>query len=123
MSRCAHPSRRDPFLTSQPTRRMAPAERELWTGFLAELGYATADEELMVNELLAYMATETRLFGGPGPAGGRDRRRGPGGGKGGPGGDRHAELRAPQKRFVAEVKAAVPAPYPSIDGHALALEG
>ena len=61
---------------------------------VAELGYATADEELMVNELLAYMATETRLFGGPGPAGGRDRRRGPGGGKGGPGGDRHAELRA-----------------------------
>jgi len=45
-------------------------ERAIWVDFLRELRYATEDEEVVVNEFQAYMATETQMFGGGGNGGG-----------------------------------------------------
>ena len=44
------------------------AERAIWVEFLRELRYATDDEEVVVNEFQAYMATETQMFGGALPS-------------------------------------------------------
>ena len=98
------------------------AERDAWIAFLRNLRYDVANEELVVNELQAYMCTERAMFGGfggfgenkggvgsggggGGGGGGRRRERGAGGGGGdrggGGGGGEAAALAAMQRRFAA----------------------
>jgi len=42
---------------------LSDSERAVWVEFLRELRYAVEDEEVVVNEFQAYMATETQMFG------------------------------------------------------------
>ena len=45
-------------------------EKRTWIEFLRDLRYDVTDEELVVNELQAYMCTERRMFGNGGSFGG-----------------------------------------------------
>ena len=62
------------------------AERDAWIAFLRNLRYDVANEELVVNELQAYMCTERAMFGGFGGFGENKGGVGSGGGGGGGGG-------------------------------------
>ena len=90
------------------------AERDAWIAFLRNLRYDVANEELVVNELQAYMCTERAMFGGFGGfgenkggvgsgGGGRRRERGGGGWRRGPRRRRRRRRRwrAMQRRFAA----------------------
>ena len=92
------------------------AERDAWIAFLRNLRYDIANEELVVNELQAYMCTERAMFGGfggfgenkggvgsggGGGGGGRRRRGGGGGGTAAAGRREAAALAAMQRRFAA----------------------
>jgi hypothetical protein len=47
-------------------------EKRAWMDFLKDLRYDVKDDELVVNELQAYMCTERRMFGNGGSFGGGD---------------------------------------------------
>jgi len=91
--------------------RLSDEQRAGWRSFLTALGYDCSNEELVVNEFQAYMATERQLFGGGRGGGG-------GGGRGvAPGGEAaQAALRATQAQFAAALAAEVPAPAPRVGG-------
>ena len=95
-------------------------EKRTWIEFLRDLRYDVTDEELVVNELQAYMCTERRMFGngelgGAAVAGSRssgsDRRKKNSGGAAS-GGTVDA-LAALQRRFASAAREWLPAP-PSV---------
>ena len=88
--------------------RATERDKTAWIAFLRDLRYNVEDEELVVNELQAYMCTERQMFGESG-GGGRGGKRGGGGGGGG-GDDALASLQA---RFAAFIKEHLPSP-PSV---------
>ena len=97
-------------------------EKRTWIEFLRDLRYDVTDEELVVNELQAYMCTERRMFGNGGSFGGdaavagsrssgSDRRKKNSGGAAS-GGTVDA-LAALQRRFASAAREWLPAP-PSV---------
>jgi len=97
-------------------------EKRTWIEFLRDLRYDVTDEELVVNELQAYMCTERRMFGNGGSFGGDaavagsrssggDRRKKNSGGAAS-GGTVDA-LAALQRRFASAAREWLPAP-PSV---------
>lgn len=74
---------------------LSDKQRDAWTNFLLDLGYnAKRDEEIAVNELLAYMCTEKQLFG-----------------------DNSSEIhevRTIREEFVQAIQQHVPPPAPSV---------
>lgn len=87
---------------------MSEQQRDTWRSFLAGLGYDASDEELSINELQAYMATESELFGCA-VGGGKAKRRG-----GGLSPAAEHELAAIQITFEAALAAHVPRPLPRL---------
>jgi hypothetical protein len=105
-------------------------EKRAWMDFLKDLRYDVKDDELVVNELQAYMCTERRMFGNGGSFGGGDSSvagsRSSGGDRSGGrkknGGNGSAEksgacgddaLAALQRRFASAAREWLPAP-PSV---------
>ena len=83
--------------------RATERDKVAWIAFLRDLRYNVDDEELVVNELQAYMCTERQMFGESGGGGRR-------GGRGGGGDDALASL---QTRFAAYIREFLPSP-PSV---------
>ena len=97
-------------------------EKRTWIDFLRDLRYDVTNEELVVNELQAYMCTERRMFGNGGSFGGDaavagsrssggDRRKKNGGGASS--GAAVDALAALQLRFASAAREWLPAP-PSV---------
>ncbi len=110
------------FYTSPPfadavaafwNKTLSPAQRDAWRAFLDGLGYDSANEELVLNEFQAYMATESELFGGGGMSGVPARKPR---GAGGAGGELVATLTAMQAQFATALGGAVPQPAPRVGG-------
>ena len=85
--------------------RATERDKMAWIAFLRDLRYNVDDEELVVNELQAYMCTERQMFGESSGGGG-----GRGGKRGGGGDDALASL---QTRFAAYIREFLPSP-PSV---------
>ena len=101
-------------------------EKRAWMDFLRDLRYDVADDELVVNELQAYMCTERRMFGNGGSFGGVDAVAGSRSSGGDPRGGRKKNggaaeksggcddaLAALQRRFASAAREWLPAP-PSV---------
>jgi hypothetical protein len=85
-------------------------QRSLWRRFLASLGYNGENEELCVNEMLAYLSTERELLKRTSiPATAAETA------------DKSNTLDQLQKRFVAFIKGHVPLPKPHLPGQYCAL--
>ena len=83
--------------------QLSEAEQTAWKGFLDSFGYNPANDELCVNELLAYFTTERELLQWRGNARGK-------------GGTEEHELQRMQRRFNAFIKDYIPKPKPDLPG-------